>query len=232
MTNRDFISQVRSLGKMITSDSLLNDRTVLFEGKTTASLLIKRETNLRRLWQSPNLFTRIPCLEMEEVSIAECCEYTSDVTVARSKQKLPKIGEGIFGLLIQQVSSIDARQKFVPTTPMRYANLLKLGVKNEKSVYFWTYDDYLYVSNPNTENVSLYAFFEEEPSNDLLFPTNCECSNPPSPEDRCKSYLDRDFKCPQYLIENVKTMVYEKIMKFYEQNAKDVTSDNLDEGTK
>lgn len=231
MTNREFISEIRAMGKMVTSDSLLNDRSILFEGKSTASLLIRRETNLRRLWQSPNLFTRIPCLEMEPVSLAECCEYRSDIKVARSKEKLPKIGEGIFGLLIQQVSSPDAMYKFKPSTPMRYANILRLGMKT-KDVYFWVYDNYLYVSNPDTLSASLYAFFEEEPSIDLLYPTDCECINPPSVADRCRGYLDREFKCPQYLFENVKTMVYDKVMKFYEQNAKDVTSDNLDEGTK
>jgi hypothetical protein len=220
------------MGKMITSDNLLNDRTILFEGKSTASLLIKRETNLRKLWQSPNVFTRVPCVEMIKVPLAECCEYTSDIQISRSKDKLPKIGEGIFGLLIQQVSSVDASVKFVPTTPMRYSNLLKISVRPTNIVYFWMYDNYLYVSNSETEAVSLYAFFEEEPDNSLLFPTDCACKNPPSEEDRCRSYLDREFKCPQYLVDGVKQMVYEKIMKFYEQVAKDVTSDNLDEGTK
>lgn len=232
MTNREFISQIRSMGKMVTSDSLLNDRSILFEGKNIASTLIKRETNLRRLWQSPNLFTRIPCVEMTKVPLAECCEYTSDTEIARSKEKLPKIGEGIFGLLIQQVSSIDSGKKFIPTTPMRYANLLKIKVKGGNQVYFWVYDNYLYISKADTEAVSLYAFFEEEPSTDLLFSIDCGCKNPPSQEDRCRSYLDREFKCPQYLVSGVQQMTYDNILKFYDQKSKDVTSDNLDEGTK
>lgn len=232
MTYRDIISQIRSMPKMITSDSLLNDRSVAFEAKSTASTLIKRETNLRKLWQSPNVFTRIPCLEMTKVPLAECCEYTSETFIAKSKLRIPKIGEGIFGLLIQQVSSIDNAKKFIPTTPMRYSNLLRLDVKPKNAVYFWMYDGYLYVSNPETEACSLYAFFEEEPSTDLLYPIDCECHNPPSLADRCLSYLDREFKCPQYLVDGVKTMVWDKIMKVYEQTAKDVTSDNLDEGTK
>jgi len=95
-TGRDFVSQVRSLNKLLSSDQLITDRAILHEGKDATNLIVKQSTDKRKLWQSPSVFAYFPCLEMEKVPITECCDYTSDREVAKSKKKLPQIGEGQF----------------------------------------------------------------------------------------------------------------------------------------
>lgn len=229
MTNRDFVSEIRSMSKLLSSDNLLNDRSILREGKSSASLLIKRETDRRKLFQSPNLFTVIPCLEMTEVPLAECCDYTSEETISRSKEKLPKIGEGIFGLLIQQVSSVDGLKKFNESTPMRYANLRKLKLPT-KNIYFWIYNNYLYVTNEDTKAVRMTAYFEDTVPNNILFP-NCDCQTITS-EDPCISDLDKDFNVPGYLVEAVKGMTYKKLLETYFNIPVDKTDDDKDEQSK
>ena len=107
-TFRKLISDVRSMHKLLSTDSLITDRAIMSEIKNNAFLLIKRETNLRKLWATDTVFTTIPCLEMVEVPISECCEYSDPCTVARTKFKLPRITEGNYQYVIQGVYSINA----------------------------------------------------------------------------------------------------------------------------
>ena len=150
-TLRKLVSDVRSTHKIISTDSLITDRAIASEVRNNALLLIKRETNLRKLWATDTLFTTIPCLEMCEVPISECCNYADPCSVARSTYPLPRISEGNYQYVIQGVYSINAMSgqgtKIKEITVNRYLNLLKLPVvKNQQS--FWIANGYLYVSNP------------------------------------------------------------------------------------
>ena len=229
MTNRQFVSDIRSMNKILSSDALINDRSILREGKTSASLLIKRETDKRKLFQSPNLFTNIDCLEMIKVPLAECCDYTSDKDIARSKSKLPTVGEGLFGLLVQTVASVDGLVRFNESTPMRYANILRLQLPVVK-VFFWMYNSYLYVTNPETTNIRFSAYFEEEVPNSILFP-DCDCEATQN-ADACISDLDKEFKCAPHLMEAVKTMTHKKLLEIYFQVPSDKTDNDNDEQSK
>src|SRR5688572_16412162 len=159
-TGRNLVSEVRSLNKLISSDNNITDRVLFGVLKKAATLLIKRETNLRRLWNSPNIFTPIKCLEMMPVPLAECCEYKNPCMVARSKKKIPQISEGIFGLLVQSVLS-PGRQKFDYATVERFVNILNMKLKNTKK-YWWVYDDYLWVSNSDIAYVDLIGYFDDD----------------------------------------------------------------------
>ena len=136
-TLRKLVSDVRSTHKILSTDALITDRAIASEVKLNALTLIKRETNLRRLWASDTLFTTIPCLEMIEVPISECCDYVDPCTVARSKHKLPRISEGNYQYVIQGVYSINAMggsgTKIKEITVNRYLNLLKLPIIKKES---------------------------------------------------------------------------------------------------
>lgn len=223
MTGRQLISDIKSMSKLITADALVNDRAIFSEAKSVSRILIKRETDRRKLFQSPNLFTHLTCIEMIQVPLAECCEYISDKQISRSKHKIPKVAEGIFGLLIQQVSSVDNSTFFKESTARRYANILKLGLAGDK--FFWLYNGYLYVSNEDLKAANMFAYFEEDIPLNLLFP-ECECTAPPL--NPCQNPLDDEFKCPGYLESTVKDMVRDILLKNYFQLPQDKQSDNLD----
>ena len=131
-TLRKLVSDVRSVHKILSTDSLITDRAIASEIRNNSLLLIKRETNLRKLWATDTLFTTIPCLEMVEVSISECCNYVDECSIARTKFKLPRISEGNYQYVIQGVYSINAMsgvgKKLKEITINRYINLLKLPV--------------------------------------------------------------------------------------------------------
>jgi len=230
-TLRKLVSDVRSMHKLLSTDSLITDRAIASEIKNNAQLLIKRETNLRKLWATSTLFTTIPCLEMVEVPISECCDYVDECTVARSRYKLPRIGEGNYQYLIQGVYSINAMsgsgKKLKEITINRYINLLKLPViKNEE--YYWIVNDYLYVSNPLLQAIRIAAFFEQDVPNEVMFP-ECDCGTPqPTDEQWCMNPLDKPYGLPGYLESQVLQLTSQKLLSTYFTLKTDLTEDQMD----
>jgi hypothetical protein len=228
-TLRKLVSDVRSMHKLLSTDALITDRAIASEIKNNSVMLIKRETNLRRLWATGTLFTTIPCLEMEQVSISECCDYTDPCTISRSKYKLPRISEGNYQYLIQGVYSINAMggtaKKFKEITINRYINLLKLPIiKNE--AYFWIYNGYLYVTNPLLKLARISAFFEEDVPNAITY--GCT-SVPIDNNEYCKNPLDKEYGLPGYLEKQVLELASQKLLQTYFRINDDKTSDNKDD---
>ena len=229
-TGRKLVSDVRGMHKLLSTDSLITDRVILSELRNVSSLLIKRETNLRKLWASDTLFTTIPCLEMCEVPISECCNYVDECTIARSKNKIPQLAEGNYQYVIQGVYSINALsgkgKKLKEITVNRYINLLKLPViKNEE--YYWIANDYLYVTNPMVEAVRLVAYFEQDVPNDILY-SDCNCGESVTDEEYCKNPLDKEFPIPGYLEKQTLDMVSQKLLQTYFNLKTDITQDGID----
>ena len=217
-TLRKLVSDVRSVHKILSTDSLITDRAIASEIRNNSLLLIKRETNLRKLWSTDTLFTTIPCLEMCEVSISECCNYVDECTIARTKFKLPRISEGNYQYVIQGVYSINALsgqgKKLIEITVNRYINLLKLPVI-KKEEYYWISNEYLYVNNPLLKSIRLVAFFEEDVNNDIMYP-ECGCGSPDyTNEQLCMNPLDKEFPLPGYLEQQVLQLTSQKLLTTY-----------------
>jgi|SRR6478736_869257 len=222
-TLRKIVSTVRSSHKLLSSENILTDRAIAAEIKSVTNLLVKRETNLRRLWQTDTLFTTISCLELIEVPISECCDYVDECTVARTKFKLPRIAEGNYQYIIQGVWSINAMggktSKLKEVTINRYTNLLKLPIV-KKDTYYWIVNEYLYVSNPFLTALRIAAFFEEDVPNEIMYP-ECGCGQKPDPTELCKNPLDKTYGLPGYLEKQVLDMVSERLIKTYFQIPKE-----------
>jgi len=229
-TLRKLVSDVRAMHKLLSTDNLITDRVVASEIKNNTLLLVKRETNLRKLWATDTLFTTIPCLELVEVPISECCDYVDPCTVARTKFKLPRICEGNYQYIIQGVYSINAMsgqgKKLKETTINRYINLLKLPIiKNEQ--YYWISNGYLYVNNPLLQAVRIAAFFEEDVPNEIMF-AECCCSDNINLEEYCKNPLDKEYGCPGYLEKQVLELTSQKLLSTYFRLKTDQTQDGVD----
>jgi hypothetical protein len=230
-TLRKLVSDIRGMHKLLSTDELITDRVIASEIRNNTLLLVKRETNLRKLWATNTLFTTIPCLEMVEVPISECCEYVDPCTVARSRFKLPRIGEGNYQYLIQGVYSINAMsgsgKKLKEITINRYVNLLKLPII-KKEEYYWIMNGYLYVSNPLLQAIRISAFFEQDVPNEIMYP-ECGCgSNEPTDEDWCKNPLDKEFALPGYLEKQVLELTSQKLLSTYFTLKTDLTDNGID----
>jgi hypothetical protein len=231
-TLRELVSNVRSFHKIMSTDSLITDRAIASEIRNNTALLVKRETNLRKLWATDTLFTTIPCLELTEAPISECCNYVDSCTIARSKHKLPKLAEGIYQYVIQGVYSINIMSgqgnKLKEISVNRYVNLMKLSAK-KKEDYFWISNGYLYVSNPMIQAVRLVAFFEEEVPNNILYPDcGCGSSGGVTNEELCMNPLDKAFSIPGYLKKQVLDLTSQKLIVTYFNLKTDMASNGID----
>lgn len=220
-TGRNFVSEVRSLNKLINSDNNITDRVIYGILRKAGTLLIKRETNLRRLWNSPNIFTPIQCLEMIPVSLSECCEYKHPCIVARSKKKIPQISEGIFGLLIQSVFS-PGRKKFDYASLDRFVNILNMKLKNTKK-YFWVYDEYLWVSDGEIAYVDVIGYFDD----DFNVAEFSACFK--GEDQSCVNPLDKEFPIPSYLEKQLIDLANETLNKTYFRHIIDSQTNAKDE---
>jgi hypothetical protein len=231
-TLRKVVSDVRAMHKLLSTDNLITDRAVASEIRNNTLLLVKRETNLRKLWATDTVFTTIPCLEMVEVPISECCEYVDPCSIGRSKFKLPRIAEGNYQYLIQGVYSINALsgvgKKLKEITINRYMNLIKLPIiKNEE--YYWIQNGYLYINNPLLKAIRISALFEEDVPNDIMYP-ECGCGGyEPSVEDICMNPLDKEYALPGYLQNQVLALTSQKLLSTYFRINDDKTSDGKDD---
>lgn len=229
-TLRKLVSDVRSMHKILSTDSLITDRAIASEIKTNALLLIKRETNLRKLWATDTLFTTIPCLEMKEVPISECCNYVDSCTVSRTKLKIPRIAEGNYQYIIQGVYSINAMGgkglRFKEVTVNRYLNLLKLPIV-KKERYYWISNDYLYTNDPLLQALRLVAFFEQDVPNEVMYP-DCDCCKQVSTDDWCLNPLDKPFALPGYLEKQVLKLASQTLLETYFRIKTDISQDSID----
>lgn len=230
-TGKVLVSTVRGMHKLLSSDSLVTDRLILSEIKNTARLLVKRETNLRKLWATDTIFETIPCLEMIEVPVSECCDYVDECKIARTKYKLPRISEGNYQYLIQGVYSINAlsgkANKLKEITINRYINLLKLPII-KKEDYYLIVNDYLYVTNPFIKAIRIAGSFEQDIPNEVMFPEDCPCGNNYSLEEICKNPLDKNVPLPGYLEKQCLEMVSQSLLRTYFNVKTDMTSNNID----
>lgn len=230
-TGRSLVSSVRAYHKILSTDSLLSDRAILSEIKASSFLLVKRETNLRKLWSTDSIFTTIPCLEMVEVPISQCCAYVDECTVSRSKYKLPNIAEGNYQYVIQGVWSINAMggkgKKLKEITINRYLNLLNLPII-KKEEYFWVVDDYLYTNNPLLKSLRIAAYFQDDIPNEIMFP-DCDCTNNSyTLDDLCKNPLDKEFPLPGYLEKQVIDLTSQRLLNTYFRLKGDETNEGVD----
>lgn len=230
-TLRYLISSVRSMHKLLSTDNLITDRAIAAEIKANAILLLKRETNLRRLWATDTIFTTIPCLEMITVPVSECAEYVDDVEVARSKHKLPRIAEGIYQYLVQGVYSINVLggrgKKLKEISINRYINLLKLPY-TKKDDYYWIMNDYLYISNPMVTNVRITALFEEDVPNEILYPESSCGTFEPTLAELCQNPLDKEYTLPGYLEKQTLSLASQALLQSYFSIRADMAQDGID----
>lgn len=229
-TGRKLVSDVRSMHKITSTDSTITDRAILSEIRNNTLLLVKRETNIRKLWGTDTIFTTIPCLELISVPLSECCGYNDPCEIARTKFKIPKIAEGNYQYVIQGVYSINALggrgTVLKETTVNRYTNILKLGLK-KKEIYYMIVDDYLYITSPDVQAVRLTAMFTEDVPNELLFP-DCCCGEAVNQDDLCMNPLDKDFPLPGYLEKQALELTSQKLLGTYFRIKSDMSVDGID----
>jgi hypothetical protein len=208
-TLRKLVSDVRSMHKLISTDGLITDRAIASEIKNNTILLVKRETNMRRLWSTDTLFTTIPCLEMVQVAISECCDYTDPCTISRSKYKLPKVMSTRNKLAIKAITTIQGKSLY-ETTPTKDEYKKYTNTKKEGLFYF-IHNGYLFVTGSTTLKVVTFTAIFENPL-DLAGINACDPDGNNLPG-VCFDPKSQDFPIDEDLFDDIEDMALEKLVK-------------------
>jgi hypothetical protein len=197
LTNGDLIARVKSANKFITSDDLISDRFIYNLLKSKASVLIKREINLKKLLMSDSIYQAYECICLIEAPGAEC---DLGCPIRRTAKKLPKIEEGLYSYFIQGVFNTSNSEELFPTSIRDFINHSRLRVKTNRS-YYTIRNGYLYILNPDVESVNMYAYFTE------------------SIEDmdgtQCLSMYDKEFKIAAYLVDGLLQLVNQDLINYH-----------------
>jgi hypothetical protein len=207
MTISDVISRVKIANKFISDDDFMSDRFIYNTLRTKASVLLRREINLRKLLTSDSVYSPYECVELILAPGAEC-DLNCDIR--RTKKKLPKIEEGLYSYFIQGVFNTSNSEELFPTTIRDYINHTRLRIKTHRSFYTIR-NGYLYVLNPDVEAVNMYAYFTE--------PINL---------DECKSMYEQEFKFPNYLLDSLFELTNQSLIAFH-RTLPEPFSDNKDD---
>jgi hypothetical protein len=197
VTNAELISRLKNANKFLADDDLISDRYLYSLLKQKASVLIKREGNLRKLLTSDNVYQNYECVDLILVNGTEC---DLSCPVRRTKKRLPTIEEGQYSYFIQGVFNPANSVEIHPTTIRDFINHSKLRIKSPKKFYTIK-DGYLYVLDPDVEMVNIYAYFTE------------------SIEDidgiNCVSMYDKQFKIPAYLIDSLIELCNQSLVNYH-----------------
>ncbi len=197
LTNAELIARVKNANKFVSDDDLISDRYIYSLLKSKASVLIKRELNLRKLLASDNVYQAYECICLIEAPGAEC---DLSCNVRRTKNKLPKIEEGLYSYFIQGVFNTSNSEELFPTTIRDFINHSRLRVKTPKKFYTIR-NGYLYVLDPDVESVNMYAYFTE--------------SIEDSDGSECLSMYDKEFKIASYLVDPLVQLVNQELINYH-----------------
>lgn len=209
-TNAELISRIKNSNKFLSDDDLISDRFIYSLLKQKASVLIKREANLRKLQGSDNVYQGYECLDLIPAKGSEC---DLSCPVMRSKNQLPNIEEGLYSYFIQGVFNTSNSEEIFPTTIKDFINHSRLRIKTPKKFYTIR-NRYLYVLDPDVECVNMYAYFTE-PIEDI-------------DGTQCLSMYEKEFKIPAYLTDSLIELCNQALIN-YRKSPMEMEDNNRDE---
>lgn len=220
-TARSYVSKVRTLLKLSSTDFIISDRLILRELLDVNAKIISQQLSQRKGLGGDSLFTLIKCLEMEKVPLYSCCTTQSDCMITRTIKELPTIVDTYYSLAIKTVSDVSGRIQFNRLdNPTRLTNLLKIYPNKPLGTYYWIQDKHLYTTSPDLELISISAFFKELVDPNLF---SCDSNN-----ESCTNPLDLEFKTLPKLQEDITNITAQQIANTYLRLPEQKGSDNME----
>lgn len=233
MLTGEIIQRVQSLySKGVQSDdSRLTSRHIYNKILTIRAKLLEQKVNKRQpisKWNYQKLF----CVELIKTAPHECpCLPPVGCQILRSKHKIPKLINTLYGNKVEYVSSLEGSVFYseVSWTEKKYKSSNKYtGSKPD----FFIKDDYLYITHKTGPKIITMSALFENPLEVDHFSSYCDdCKNCLD----CNSPLDSEFPLDNTQIDTLVEMSVKELVVLFNQNFEDKSnnsSDNLDQQSK
>jgi len=162
----------------------------------TAALLIRQDTESRRVWKQPQLFqTPEDCVQLSPFTSTDCGPFGVATSLLTSIKPIPEVYTGIYGPFLQ-VQSEDGFIQFTYTTPAKYRMIRKRAYQADSSGYFWLQNGHLVIPDKQLDAVTISGMFTKDIN-----------------KDSSKSMLDTTWFVPETLQRDVLSIVTQDIAK-------------------
>lgn len=210
MTIRESISIVKRLFREVNADSRLTNKAVYSIIQKHCKWLIYRDSDKLKLLKKHKIYQTSKCLKVIEApSIDSCCGLKSNkCKIFRTEEKIPELYEDSSGVIIHNITSIDAlKSTDIDFTTIaqarRQLNNPWKGVSKSK-IYAFYNDGYIYFPTENhLKLIEVEGLFLKEINPE----ENCDPCKDCKP--KCKRFLDTNLILPDYL----EAQVFDAVIK-------------------
>lgn len=199
----NIISRVRNQIKASKQDTFMTDRVIYSFILKHSQWLMKREDGKSNLLSFASVIQTLEFVELVEVDkVTACCTgIKSNVTIKRTKEKMPTFMQGYWGPLIRTIASLDGAEELQPILPSTYIKLANSkNFKYNKTKYYWYLDNYIYFPNLDWDALRIEGIFEDDIE---LF----TCA-----EDACIQRSRQPFNIPDYLYGELEAAVVKDML--------------------
>lgn len=213
------VSRIRNLVKGYQQDSWLTDKEIYMLFKKYSSLSMKRLDEKGKLVKFSSVFETLDYVELEEVDKVEatCMGIRSYSTFMRTKDTMPMFTEGIYGPMVNSVTSLDGSTACQMVRNIDIYNYMtkQKNFRYNTTKYCWYLNDRLYLPNVNWPAIRVEGIFEEDIS-------KWKCCDY---EDRCKPRQQQSINVPDFLMAEIEAQVL-KDLGFTIQIPQDIGQNN------
>lgn len=190
MKVRNIISLLRESLNNLNLDMRFSNQFLHNTIITNTALIVRRESESRKIYTNIESFQSIRCLNLESVDMLTCADIIVPCqNLMKSTVKIPKVYQSNTGPILQ-VFSLGRITQFHQSTPSSYSTLTKRQYKGNQE-YYWIVDDYLYIPGFIT-NATLLGLF--------IYPYEVDKLNI---NDKCLKMMDSECGVPDWLIDAV-----------------------------
>ena len=199
----NIVSRIRNQIKASKQDFFLTDRVLYSFILKNAQWLLKREDSKTKLLGMSSVMQTLEYVELIEVDkvMAHCTGIKSNITIKRTKEKMPTFMQGYWGPLIRTIASLDGTDELQPVLPSTFIHLANSkNFKYNKTMYYWFLDDYIYFPNLEWEAVRIEGIFQDDIQ-------GFTCA-----DDDCRIKSDQPFNVPDYLFGELEAATLKDLM--------------------
>lgn len=214
-TLRDVVSELATDLKGANLDDRTSFRFLSNKFIDQLDYFLHQETRSREFMKRQNLWQPIDCVELIDVPTNACGMIDTCNTLKRSKNKLPKLIDTAFGLLVK-VFTIDGLIKYTSVLSQDYKDYINREYGPRDIRTFYLENDYIYIPNTDIVAVKVLVVSKDFCKVEVLNGQLTSCASP----------LDCTLSYPDYLIAITKQAVLKELLSGYKNVPEDEKGDD------